>query len=92
MFDSGCTNHITVGREVLDQFTTNKVAFRDGLKMFRKGHFSWLNTLPGRYGYCGGYCVPYGLAMFFSIRGERGVFSHEKGHRLAWVSGGGVDC
>ena len=66
--------------------TTNKVAIRDGLKMSRKGHFSWLKNLPERNGYCGGYRVPYGLATFFLIRGERGVFSHEKGHRAAWVS------
>ena len=45
--------------------TTNKVVIRDGLKTSRKGNFSWLNTLPGRYGYCGGYRVPYGLATFF---------------------------
>ena len=68
--------------------TTNKVAFRDGPKTSRKGHFSWLKTLPGRNGYRGGYRVPYGLATVFLIRGERGVFSHEKGHHAAWVSGG----
>ena len=68
--------------------TTKKVAIQDGPKTSRKGHFSWLKSQPGRSGYCGGYRVPYGLATFFSIRGERGVFSHENGHRPAWVSGG----
>ena len=68
--------------------TTNKVAIRDGLKTSRKGHFSWLNTLPGRNGYCGGYRVPYGLATFFRSVAKGGVFSHEKGHRPAWLSKG----
>ena len=78
----------TTGPPDLSSTTTNKVAIRDGLKTSRKGHFSWLNTLPGRNGYCGGYRVPYGLATFFSIRGEKGLFSHKKRHRPAWVSGG----
>ena len=31
--------------------------------------------------------MPHGLATVFWIRGERGVFSHEQGHRAAWVFG-----